>query len=95
MAQIQVESGDLHSTASQLKAASEQINQTSESAKRVAEQLTGVWKGTANAAFEQAMTQWSTGARQVDEALQRIGVLLSDAAQKYESTEQANTSMFG
>jgi WXG100 family type VII secretion target len=96
MAIIKVTSEDLHATSASLKSAAETIKNTSEQAKSQVEGLVqGDWTGTASSAFDQAFMQWKSGADQVDQALNRIGELLNNAAQSYETTEQNITSSFG
>jgi WXG100 family type VII secretion target len=96
MAVIKVTSEDLQATSASLKTAAEQIKTTSEQAKKQVEALVSAgWTGTASSAFDQAFMQWKSGADQVDIALARIGELLNNAAQSYDSTEQSITSSFG
>lgn len=95
MAIIKVTSEDLHATAAQLKTAAETIRSTNEQAKSQVLALQGAWTGSASSAFEEAFASWTQGANQVDQALARIGELLNNAAQSYESTESSITSSFG
>jgi WXG100 family type VII secretion target len=96
MPTIKVTSEDLHQTSASLRSAAEQIKATSEQAMGQVNALVSAgWTGNASAAFDQAFTQWNSGAKQVDEALTRISQLLDQAAQSYESTEASIQSSFG
>jgi WXG100 family type VII secretion target len=51
--------------------------------------------GAGSAAFEAAMQEWQTGAAQVQDALSKIGSLVSTAASSYSSTDSQIASSFG
>ncbi|MFJ9783857.1 WXG100 family type VII secretion target [Amycolatopsis sp. NPDC101161] len=53
------------------------------------------WQGEAQKAFDNVMMRFDDDARQMNQALQRIGDLLREAGSKYERSEQQQQEILG
>jgi WXG100 family type VII secretion target len=96
MSLIKVTAEDLTSTASFLGTSAQSIAETNSAAMSQVNALVGGgWLGAGSAAFEAAMQEWQTGAAQVQDALSKIGSLVSTAASTYSSTDSQIASSFG
>lgn len=96
MSFIKVTAEDLSSTASFLGTSAQQIAETNSAAMAQVNALVGGgWQGAGSTAFESAMQEWQAGAAQVQDALSKIGSLVSTAAGSYTSTDSQVASSFG
>jgi WXG100 family type VII secretion target len=93
---IKVTAEDLSSTSSFLSSSAQTIQETNTAAMaNVNALVSGGWQGAGSTAFESAMQEWQTGAAQVQDALAKIGGLVSSAASSYTSTDSSVASSFG
>jgi WXG100 family type VII secretion target len=89
MTYIKVTADELHSVASQLNTAAQNINDANTSAMGQVNGLIGAgWEGAASTQFEALFTNWKTGAMQVQQSLAGISQLLGGAGQAYTQTEE-------
>lgn len=88
MSVVKVTFQELRTTASQLNTTAAQIDSESNKAKNKVDALVGAgWEGAASKEFDLLMAEWQKGAKQVHEALTKIGDLLEKASNAYEDTE--------
>jgi 6 kDa early secretory antigenic target len=52
------------------------------------------WAGVAQARFQELWAQWQRNARGLNDALNGIAQLMSQASANYDSTEQSNAALF-
>ncbi|HEV2754963.1 MAG TPA: WXG100 family type VII secretion target [Actinomycetota bacterium] len=52
------------------------------------------WAGVAQARFQELWAQWQRNARGLNDALNGISQLMSQASANYDQTEQSNASLF-
>jgi WXG100 family type VII secretion target len=52
------------------------------------------WAGVAQARFQELWAQWQRNARGLNDALNGIAQLMSQASANYDQTEQSNASLF-
>jgi WXG100 family type VII secretion target len=86
---IKVRSEDLESVSRRLSSGSQAIEQQLSDLRRAVDQLANQgWEGAASSQFHELYGKWSSGAGEVQQALNGISELLSRAAQAYAQTEQ-------
>jgi WXG100 family type VII secretion target len=96
MSFIKVTAEDLSSTSTYLSNSAQTIAETNQAAMaNVNALVSGGWQGAGSTAFESAMQEWQTGAAQIQDALTKIGALVSGAASTYTSTDSQVASSFG
>jgi WXG100 family type VII secretion target len=89
MAVLKVTSEQLISSSQSLQAGSDQVQQQLTSLRNQIAPLASDWEGAASASFQQLWQEWDSGAKQLQEALTGISVLLSRAGQTYQSAEDS------
>jgi WXG100 family type VII secretion target len=57
--------------------------------------LVSSWSGQASSNYQTLQTQWDTSAADLNVVLKQIAQALRTAAQNYQATENANSSIFG
>lgn len=87
MAKIGVQSEDIRGQSDAVKSDFVQVHDIL--ARRTAEigNLASTWQGAASDAFQQRWADWQSGARNVEHAMEAMGLFLGQAAEAYEATE--------
>lgn len=57
--------------------------------------LTAAWEGQASTTYQGHQAQWDSAAAELNAVLQTISAAVGQALANYQSTEQANTAMWG
>jgi WXG100 family type VII secretion target len=87
---IRVTADDLTTVSSSLQSGATEITSHLQSMQaQVNNLIEGGWQGAASSQFGTLYQQWNQGAGQLNQALQGISTLLSNAATTYAQTEQA------
>ena len=94
MPAIQVTPARLRDASSQLNGGAGEINAILAKLSGQVNSLGGDWAGVAQSKFQSLYEQWNKGAQQLHDALEGISKLTSQAAENYETTEQAVASSF-
>ncbi len=89
MAMIKVTSEQLASLAANLKSGNEQVQQQLASMRGQVAPVAADWQGAAAGNFQQLWQEWDQGAKQIQEALDGIAMLLQKAAQTYDAAESS------
>jgi WXG100 family type VII secretion target len=89
MAMIKVTSDQLASLAASLKGGNEQVQQQLASMRSQVAPVAADWQGAAAGNFQQLWQEWDQGAKQIQEALDGIAMLLQKAAQTYDAAESS------
>ena len=87
MAKIGVESEDLRRESASVKQGSNEVIDILNRLTGEIQNLAAQWEGAASQAFQDTWHEWQTGAHQVQQAMEHMGVYLEQAAQTYETTE--------
>lgn len=88
MAKIGVQSEDLRQLSTTVRTGSGEVNDLLSRMTGQLQQLASTWEGAASEAFQTRWQDWQTGATQVQQAMEAMGVFLEQAAQSYETTEE-------
>jgi WXG100 family type VII secretion target len=89
---IKVTSEDLLTVSASLQSGAGEIDSRLSSMRaQVQSLIESGWQGAASAQFGSLFTEWNTGAGQLNQALEGISQLLSQAANAYAQTEQSIT----
>lgn len=94
MSQIMVVTEAVQSAGQRIQALSQEIEDLIRQCQSTALSVQGDWRGTASAAFENAMVEWQAAANNIQMAAANIGRATQTAGVNYQDTESANTSMF-
>jgi WXG100 family type VII secretion target len=97
MTQIKVTAAELHNLSGQVSNGANNIqNELSTLGNQVISVVGGDWSGAASSQFHQLYTEWQTSAANLQQALEGISRLLSQAGTQYQTTEDAiRSSMVG
>ena len=85
---------EVTAAAGQIEQYTQEVEQMIGQMMRIATNLSNTWTGTANSAFEGAMTDWQTAANKISEASREIATATKTAGSNYSDAETTNTSMF-
>jgi WXG100 family type VII secretion target len=89
MATVKVTSEQLYTLSTNLKSGSDQVQGELATMRSQVAPLATDWQGAASANFQQLWQEWEQGAKQIQDALNGISILLVKAAQTYDSAEGA------
>lgn len=89
MARIGVQSEELRQQAGAVKTGAAEVNEILSRLTGQIQALASTWEGAASAAFQTRWQEWQTGAAQVQQAMDGMGVFLDQAALTYEETEES------
>jgi WXG100 family type VII secretion target len=89
MGVLKVTSEELLSLAQSLKSGGDQVQTQLDSMRRQVEPVATEWEGAASTSFQQLWSEWQSGARQVQQALDGISALLNNAGHTYQSAEDS------
>ena len=89
MARIGVQSDELRQQATTVKAGAAEVNDILARLTGQIQTLASTWEGAASAAFQTRWQEWQTGATQVQQAMDSMGIFLDEAARTYEETEDS------
>lgn len=95
MARITVTSEDLHQQSSRVATGAQEVDAILSRLTGEIQNLASSWAGGASEAFQSRWQEWQTGAQQVREAMEGMGVFLAEAARAYEETEEQLRSAVG
>lgn len=87
MAQLAVQSEDLRSQSGAVKNGSAEVTDILGRLTAQIADLASRWEGGASQAFQSRWDEWKTGAQNVQQAMDDMGVFLEQAAHAYEETE--------
>ena len=92
---VKVHFSELLQAATDIKAASTAINQHLDDLKtNVIGPLAGTWTGAASDFYQDAQRRWTDAINSLNATLARTGVLVQQAAERYEETEGINKSLW-
>jgi WXG100 family type VII secretion target len=89
MAKVAVQSEELHTQSAAVKSGAADV---SEILGRLTSQITnlaGQWEGSASQAFQARWQEWQSGAQNVQQAMEHMGLFLDQAGDAYEQNEEA------
>ena len=89
MPKLAVQSEDLRDQSNAVKNGA---NEVSDILTRLTQQISDLasrWEGGASEAFQSRWQEWQTGAKNVQQAMDDMGVFLQQAAEAYEETENS------
>jgi early secretory antigenic target protein ESAT-6 len=89
MGMLKVTSEELLTLAQSLKSGGDQVQTQLDSMRRQVEPIATEWEGAASSSFQQLWSEWQSGARQVQQALDGISALLTNAGHTYQSAEDS------
>jgi len=89
MAMIKVTSEQLITLATNLRSGNEQVQQELAGMRAQVAPVAADWQGAASGNFQQLWQEWEQGAKQLQEALSGISILLQKAAQTYDAAESS------
>ena len=89
MARIGVQSEELRQQAAAVKVGAGEVNDILSRLTGQIQTLASSWEGAASAAFQSRWQEWQTGAGQVQQAMDSMGIFLDEAARTYEQTEES------
>ncbi len=89
MAMIKVTSDQLATLAVNLKSGNDQVQQELSSMRAQVAPVAADWQGAAAGNFQQLWQEWEQGAKQIQDALSGISMLLQKAAQTYDAAESS------
>ena len=89
MPRIGVQSEELRQQSSAVKAGAAEVNDILGRLTGQIQSLASTWEGAASAAFQTRWQEWQTGAAQVQQAMDGMGIFLDEAARTYEETEES------
>ncbi|KWW98123.1 WXG100 family type VII secretion target [Carbonactinospora thermoautotrophica] len=92
---IKVSFSTLEGGAQSCRSTAGQIRQQLDDLRAEVQRLAGEWEGEAQAAYQAKQQQWDQAAGDLQQVLERIATALSEAAQQYQATEQANAAIWG
>jgi early secretory antigenic target protein ESAT-6 len=95
MARIGVQSEELRQQATTVKAGAAEVNDILGRLTGQIQTLASTWEGAASAAFQTRWQEWQTGANQVQQAMDSMGIFLDEAARTYEQTEESLRAAVG
>lgn len=92
MAEVKVTFAELQNTAATISSSATQVGQQLENLKQQVAKVTAGYEGAAKEAYAEKQRQWDTAAADLQAVLSSIGIAVRDAADAYQSAEQANVN---
>lgn len=89
MAKVAVQSEELHTQAAAVKSGSADVSAILSRLTSQITSLAGLWEGSASQAFQARWQEWQSGAQNVQQAMEHMGMFLDQAGDAYEQNEEA------
>ncbi|MGW6931286.1 WXG100 family type VII secretion target [Lentzea sp. NPDC054927] len=90
--EVKVHFAELQNAASSISSSAQQVQQQLEDLKSAISKVTASYEGAAKEAYDDKQRAWDTAAADLQAVLSSIGIAVRDAAEAYQTAEQANTS---
>jgi early secretory antigenic target protein ESAT-6 len=89
---VKVHFSELMNTASSITSSAQQVQQQLDDLKSDVQKVTASYEGGAKEAYEAKQREWDAAAADLQAVLSSIGIAVRDAAEAYQSAEQANVN---